>query len=208
MASKNPPLPVLEPGCPEAVLRAFFRKSYPDIVSKVERQVRRTPRRQTGDYKTNRECRWTLAEDHPDYTAPAEIARIEAKLYAMALEFEDAPDVADVIAAAASTVLGKGVARGAYRCPVTGRPMSFTELLEECEHPKPGRSSFHVGHVRPRALRGGNTADNTYWTTDLGNRIQGDKSWHETTKIIVEMAEFHRRRENISWGELVNRFLG
>jgi hypothetical protein len=32
------------------------------------------------------------------------------------------------------------------------------------------------------------TADNTYWTSDLGNRIQGDKSWHDTesTQQIVE----------------------
>ena len=207
MASKNPPLPVLERGSAEAVLREFFRTRHPRIAGKVERQVRRTPRRQTGEYKTNRECRWSLTEDHPDYTAPEEIARIEAKLYAMALEFQEAPTLTDDVAAAASTILGKAVTRGNYRCPVTGRPMSFRELVEECQNPKPGRSTFHVGHVKPRALRGGNTADNTYWTTDLGNRIQGDKSWHETTKIIVEMAEFHRQRANVSWGELVNRFL-
>ena len=207
MASKNPPLPVLERGSAEAVLREFFRRRYPRIAGKVERQVRRTPRRQTGEYKTNRACRWSLPEDHPDYTAPDEIARIEAKLYAMALEFQEAPRISDDVAAAASTVLGKVVARGDYRCPVTGRPMSFRELVEECQNPKPGRSTFHVGHVKPRALKGGNTADNTSWTTDLGNRIQGDKSWHETTKIIVEMAEFHRNRANVSWGELVNRFL-
>ncbi len=208
MASKNPPLPVLEESDPEAILRDFFRKKHPRIAGKVERQVRRTPRRQTGDYKTNRECRWGLAEDHPDYTAPGEIARIEAKLYSMALEFQSAPRAPEDVAAAVSTILGRALTRGAYRCPVTGRPMSFTELLEECENPKAGRSTFHVGHVRPRARKGGNTADNTYWTTDLGNRIQGDKSWHETVKIIVEMAEFHRTRENISWGEVVNRFLG
>jgi hypothetical protein len=50
--------------------------------------------------------------------------------------------------------------------------------------------------------------DNTYWTTDLGNRIQGDKTWQETIRVIVEMAEFHRKKDgDIAWGELVNRYL-
>lgn len=73
--------------------------------------------------------------------------------------------------------------------------------------PKHGLSAFHVGHVRPKARGGTNEPDNTYWTTDLGNRIQGDKTLYETVKIIVEMAEFQRKSENVAWGELVNRYL-
>ena len=138
--SSRTPLPPLVKGSPEEVLRTFFKKNYPRIVGKVERQVRRTPRRLTGEYKTNRACRWVLDPSHPDYTSAKEICRIEAKLYAMALEFVDAPDVPDSIAKAASKILGKKLENGPYRCPVTGRPMSFTELLKEAKSPKAGRS--------------------------------------------------------------------
>lgn len=202
----NPP--TMAPGGPEEIVCSFFRREFPEVYKKVQLQVRRTPRRQTGPYKTNRESRWKLSPDHPDYTTLDQISRIEAKLFSMLLEFNDAPKVSAEVAVAAGTILGHQPRPATCRCPVSGRAMSFTEMLEEARRPKHGRSAFHVGHVRPKARGGSNTAENTYWTTDLGNRIQGDKSWAETVKIIIEMAEFHRNRENISWGELVNRYLG
>jgi hypothetical protein len=54
-----------------------------------------------------------------------------------------------------------------------------------------------------------NDSDNTYWISQLGNRIQGDNSWQETVKTIIEMAEYQRKVKhgNVSWGELVNRYL-
>ena len=85
--------------------------------------------------------------------------------------------------------------------------MSFDELRHESEHPTHGRSGFHVGHVRPRAMGGENTPDNTYWTSNLGNRIQGDNTLNETIKTVIEMAEFHRRKEDVNWGEMVHRYL-
>ena len=200
----GPPRPAS--GTPEAILQVFFRQGYPEIYRKVQLQVRRTPRRQTGPYRTNRESRWTLDPDHPDYTAAEQIPLTEAKLFAMSLEFDAAPIVPPEVLLAASAVLGHDAQAGSYRCPVSGRVMDFNVLLTEARNPRTGRSSFHVGHVRPRAQGGANTPDNTYWTSDLGNRIQGDKTWAETVKIIVEMAEFQRAKANISWGELVNRY--
>lgn len=86
--------------------------------------------------------------------------------------------------------------------------MDFEVLRQEAEKPTHGRSKFHVGHVRPKARGGLNDPDNTYWISDLGNRIQGDNTWQDTVKTIVEMAEFQRRHhDNISWQELVNRYL-
>jgi hypothetical protein len=201
-------IPKMPPDSPQATVSSYFRKEFPEIYKKVQLQVRRTPRRQTGPYKTNRESRWKLKPDHPDYTAPDQIPLIEAKLFAMSLEFDHAPDVPRNVAAAAAQILEHDPIRGSYRCPISGRPLSFTEMLEEARRPQHGRSAFHVGHVRPKARGGINTAENTYWTSDLGNRIQGDKTWAETVSIIVEMAEFQRRQANISWGELVNRYLG
>ncbi len=207
---RNDPVkdPVTLPGSPEHIVSSFFRKSYPELTRKIQLQVRRTPRRQTGPYKTNRESRWKLDPTHPDYTAADQIPRIEAKLFATTLDFEGAPKVPSSVRAAAAEILGHQPAPGAYRCPVSGRSMNFGEMVKEAKEPKHGRSSFHVGHIKPKAVGGTNTAENTYWTTDLGNRIQGEKSWFETAKIIIEMAEFHRRRENVSWGEIVNRYLG
>ncbi|MBI4556270.1 MAG: hypothetical protein HY706_01685 [Candidatus Hydrogenedentes bacterium] len=201
-------IPKMPPDTPEAIVSSYFRHQFPEISKKVQLQVRRTPRRQTGPYKTNRESRWKLPPEHPDYTAADQIPMIEAKLFAMILELDDAPDLPHAVGAAAAAILGHPATRGTYRCPISGRPMSFREMLEEARNPQHGRSAFHVGHVRPKARGGTNTAENTYWTSDLGNRIQGDKTWAETVKIIVEMAEFQRQRENIAWGELVNRYLG
>jgi hypothetical protein len=193
---------------PDAVVRRFFYNRYGRIYAKVALQVRRSPRRQTGVYKTNRENRWTLDPQHPDYTAKDQIPLIEAKLFAMALGFDGAPeDLPDDVRQAAAAILGKQVQAGSYNCPVSGVKMIFALLQQQAQQPVHGRSSFHVGHVRPRAVGGGNTADNTYWISDLGNRIQGDKSWHDTVRTIIEMAEYHRKREgDITWGELVNRY--
>ncbi len=199
--------PKLAPKTPEAILAGFFRRNFPEIYKKVTLQVRRTPRRQTGPYKTNRQSRWKLKPDHPDYTAADQIPRIEAKLFAMALEFKGAPSAPAQVVEAASSVLGHPLKPGIYRCPISGRPLSFSKMDKEAKSPSHGRSAFHVGHVRPKAKGGVNSPENTYWTSDLGNRIQGDKTWAETVKTIVEMAEFQRRREDVEWGELVNRYV-
>lgn len=206
MAKKKSDAPKATAGSPAEILATYFRKSYPSIYRKVQLQVRRTPRRQTGEYKTNRESRWKLNQKHPDYTAKDQIPLIEAKLFAAALEFDDAPLLPEQVAQAAAAVVGHAVVAGNYRCPVSGRRLSFVELEAEADNPRHGRSSFHVGHVRPKAKGGVNTPENTYWTSDLGNRIQGDKTWAETVKTIIEMAEYHRTREKVEWGELVNRY--
>jgi hypothetical protein len=200
-------VPKTPPGGPEAILAEFFRKKCAGIYRKVQLQVRRTPRRQTGKFKTNRQSRWTLSPNHPDYTAADQIPLIEAKLFAMALEFQGAPKLDEKLTGAAGAVLGRGPHPGAYRCPVSGRKLDFKRLRDEADNPQHGRSAFHVGHVRPKARGGVNTPENTYWTSDLGNRIQGDRTLHETRKIIVEMAEFQRERENVEWGEMINRYL-
>jgi len=207
MAKAKPSAPKPLQGSPEDILAVYFRRNYPDIYRKVQLQVRRTPRRQTGKFKTNRESRWTLRPEHPDYTAADQIPRIEAKLFAAALEFQNAPALPADVTAAATTILGHPIQQETHRCPVSGRLMNFRELLAEASQPKHGRSSFHVGHVRPKARGGTNSPENTYWTTDLGNRIQGDKTLAETMKTIITMAEFHRARENVAWGEVVNRYV-
>lgn len=190
-----------------AIVCSYFSKKYPEIAKKIQLQVRRSPRRQTGIYKTNRESRWKLAPDHPDYTALEDIPGVEAKLFSQILQFEGAPIPTPEVVEAATRILGKECKPNAYRCPISGRPLSFNELLKGAQNPSHGRSDFHVGHIRPKALGGSNTADNTYWTSSLGNRIQGDKSWAETVKTIIEMAEFQRKREGVSWLEMVNRYL-
>jgi len=99
--------------------------------------------------------------------------------------------------------------RGTYKCPVSGKRMDIELLREGAENPTHGRSKFQVGHIRPKARGGVNDPDNTYWISDLGNRIQGDNTWQDTVRTIVEMAEYQRkeRHGDISWNELVNRFL-
>ena len=122
-------IPQMPPDSPQAIVASFFRKRFPDIYRKVQLQVRRTPRRQTGAYKTNRASRWKLDASHPDYTAPDQIPLIEAKLFAMALEFESAIEVPPEVGAAASAVLGHQLRPGTYRCPITGRMMNFQDML-------------------------------------------------------------------------------
>lgn len=65
MAKKKSDAPKATAGSPAEILATYFRKSYPSIYRKVQLQVRRTPRRQTGEYKTNRESRWKLNQKHP-----------------------------------------------------------------------------------------------------------------------------------------------
>lgn len=202
-------LPVLPADDPYEIVRKHFKKAYPRIVKKVELQVRRTPRRLTGPHKTNRDCRWLLDPQHPDYTAPDQVKLIEAKLLSQMLSFDHAPAAPADVSAAATRVLGHQPVPGTYKCPVSGKRMDFELLRHSAENPTHGRSKFQVGHVKPKARGGVNNPDNTYWISDLGNRIQGDNTWQDTVRTIVEMAEYQRKERHgyISWNELVNRYL-
>ena len=100
-------------------------------------------------------------------------------------------------------MLGRVLRAGQYRCPITGRHHSFDVILNEAQNAVPGISSSHVGHVKPRSKGGEHDPDNVYWTSGLGNRIQGNKSWYETVKTIIEMAEFQRQLQGISWASFL-----
>src|SRR5262245_23824710 len=67
----------------------------PALIESVRRKCLRTPRRQTGrpDRRTNREPRWQLASDHPDYSTEIDAHLIFLRLLLDMLRMLDAPRI-------------------------------------------------------------------------------------------------------------------
>jgi hypothetical protein len=186
-------------------LRRYFRQQgYPKLVERVWRAAARTPRRQTGLYKTNRETRWKLNLPHPEFSTKQECKEVAAKLLAQVLEFDGAPTPTEPeVIESATAVLGYGPTPGRYRCPISGRRLSFQQLVESTDiSPVHGRSPIAVGHLHPIAQQGRNVAENVTWVHELGNRVQGDNSIDEAIREIFRMAEFHRQRMKLNWEEV------
>lgn len=179
--------------------RFFQRLGYPKLVSKVRRAAERTARRQTGEWTTNRQARWTLPEEHPQYASREECANIAAKLLAQVLEFHGAPEPPDEVKEAAARVLRKEPRPGGYYCPISGLPLQFDELVDSTDiNPRHGLSAFAIGHMIPLGgydgQPGRHVAENVDWVHELGNRVQGNLSLDQTVAEIHRMSEFHRRR--------------
>jgi hypothetical protein len=183
-------------------LRTYFcQQGYPKLVERVWRAAARTPRRQTGLYKTNRETRWNLNPSHPEFSTEQECKEVAAKLLAQVLEFDGAPAPTEAeVMEPATAILVYGPTPGSYRCPISGRRLSFQQLVESTDiSPVHGRSPIAVGHLHPIAKQGRNVAGNVTLVHELGNRVQGDNSIDEAIREIFRMAEFHKERMRLNW---------
>jgi len=156
------------------------------VFRKIQTTARRSGRRQTGRYKSNRESRWKLNPNDTQYGTEEECCLIELKLIAQLFEFKDATDVPEEAKSLISKYLGHQPVKGSFRDALTKESLSYTEFIEEIMNPTPGRSKYHLGHEDP-TISPRHISLNISWRTARSNLIQGDLRLDEARARIVEI---------------------
>lgn len=148
---------------------------------------------------SNRDVRWATWGDSIQYASHYECAMVELELMAQLYEFVDAPelgvDLFSDLAVEVEEVRGKPIKPNTHRCFVTGKYLSYSDYVDAAKKPKGGRSKYHVGHILPLTRGGRHTWDNIAWTSDDGNRIQGNDTQEEIEAKLVEAVTYHLQRD-------------
>lgn len=145
------------------------------LLASITRKCLRTPRRQTGrvDRRTNREPRWKIALDHPDYSSEMDAHLVMLRLLLDSVRMRNAPAVnQELVAAISSKYFGKAPPNEVTRDPVTDEELDWNELVDDVvEKPKHGYSRFHIGHQDPRT-QPKHLPQNIRWQLKASNDFQ------------------------------------
>jgi len=163
------------------------------LISAIETRALRSGRRQTGVFKSNRQSRWTLIHDHPDFGTDPQYGKEEdcktilIILLLTTLEFKNAPQIDDpLIKELGKRYLGRTLEKDSYRDKLLLEFLDFQQLRAEAEEPTHGRSEFHIGHDNPKLVPK-HTPENVAWRTLRSNLIQGDMTLREARIYIVKL---------------------
>ena len=146
------------------------------LLASIHRKCLRTPRRQTGrpDRRTNREPRWALSPDHPDYASDSNARLVYLKLLLDMLGMQNAPLIDQALA---TELRGRYLAETTNDTlgvdPLTDEPLNYLDLIEDVVgRPKHGYSKFHIGHQDPK-LQPKHVPSNIRWQLKASNDFQG-----------------------------------
>jgi hypothetical protein len=164
------------------------------LIEAIHRKCLRTPRRQTGraDRRTNREPRWAIATDHPDYSTEKEGHLVWLKLLTTMTQMKNAPKVdADMFSNLATKYL-PDLQINAITCdPVTDQPLDYIELVKDVvTEPTHGYSRFHIGHQDPR-FHPKHVNRNIRWQLKASNDFQGTMDIR-VARIAFQIDQFTR----------------
>ena len=171
------------------------------VVDAIKTKALLTGRKQTGKHATNRDPRWTLSEDHPQYgterdckiifcvlggqifcfdnapPVPTELKRVSASVKAFG------PDLKDILE---SSYLHTSIQPGKFVDSLLLEHFDFNALVEEGINPVHGHSGFHLGHEDPtRSPK--HTPDNIAWRTFRSNLIQGNMTLRQSRIYFVKL---------------------
>lgn len=177
-------------------LKKLLRKQedFPSrLISAVETRALRSGRRQTGVFKSNRNSRWTLIHDSPEYgTDPQygteqDCKRILVQLLLTTLEFRNAPQIDDLLLEELSKrYLGRPLRPESFRDSLLLEFLDFQVFRAEAESPTHGQSQFHIGHENP-TLSPKHVPENVAWRTLRSNLIQGDMTLRQARIYIIKL---------------------
>lgn len=156
------------------------------LVQAIETRALRSGRRLTGPFRSNRQSRWRLQEEDPQFGTEIDCKVILGKLLSQLLEFQGGPEVDADTRAIAGKYLGHDPARGTYRDPLTRERLAYQLLEAESRDPRHGISSFHLGHDNP-AIQPKHTPPNVSWRSARSNLIQGDLTLTQARSRFVEL---------------------
>lgn len=182
-----------------AVLRAVGIPS--KIVTSIQTKALRTGRKVTGTFQTNREYRWQIAPDHPQYGTEFDCKVIFIKLCAQIFCFDNAPSIPSTLSRATVEIkaigpdlqtileeryLGSPITPNSYRDSLLLERFDFNDLVAEGLNPVHGHSSFHIGHEDP-TRKPKHTPDNIGWRTFRSNLIQGNMTLRQARIYFVKL---------------------
>ncbi|SEL19401.1 hypothetical protein [Ectothiorhodospira marina] len=149
-----------------------------DLAKKIKTKSYKTDRSQTGEVQTNRAKRWECVYVDFQRASIEECWSVEKKLLSDVAHFEGFPEAGkrDLI------ISGLFFDQEPTVCPITFKPLQFSELLGRGGH---GESQFQVGHMTPLKAGGRHVGSNISWISYDGNRIQGSLSVDETRGLIA-----------------------
>jgi hypothetical protein len=182
-----PPLPDVE--LHYAAMRTALRQAgLPGkTIQSIATKALKTGRKVTGEFATNRDPRWTLNPNHPQYGTELDCKIIFVKLAAQIFCFDNAPQLQDDIRRIVETsYLGHPIAPGTYRDKLLLERFDFNDLVAEGLNPTHGHSSFHIGHEDP-SLKPKHRPDNVGWRTFRSNLIQGNMTLREARIYFLKL---------------------
>ena len=156
------------------------------LVTAVETRALRSGRRQTGRHQSNRQSRWRLLPNDPQYGTELDSKIVLVKLLSQILEFQDAPLPTDEVDMLARKYLERTPIAGQYRDPLTREHLSYSRMVSENANPRRGISSFHIGHDDPSA-QARHIPANVNWRSARSNLIQGDLTLREARTRFVQL---------------------
>ena len=161
------------------------------MLSGIKTRALRTMRKTSGPHQTNRDRRWSLSPDHPQYGSEIDCKLILLKLFGQLFSFVKAPQLDVISREILESYLGKNITPGAYVDPLTREAMDFERFVDEAKNPKHGHSYFHIGHHDPK-LQPKHTPKNINWRTHPSNMIQMDHIMYDSPfEAINKDQEYH-----------------
>ena len=157
-----------------------------NLIGGISTRATKSGRRQTGEFRSNRDPRWKLKPNDPQYGTEEDSKIIELRLLGMMCEFVNAPVPGDAAREILAKYIGHMPEPGTYRDALTKERLDYNDFLSEASNPAWGRSKFHIGHDDPSKTPK-HTPENISWRTIRSNLIQGDMTLRESRTKFVEL---------------------
>jgi hypothetical protein len=177
-------------------------KAVKNALDKIQVKAYCTDKVTMPPYFSNRDIRWATWPEIQDgsrsalqYASHYQCAKIELELMAELFEFSGAPRLNEEVIEEIRIARGKSVVPDSRRCFITGRLLSYQDYVAAAVNPSGGRSKYHVGHIVPLTRGGRHAFDNIAWTSDDGNRIQGNDTIEEIEAKLIDIVEYQLRRD-------------
>ena len=172
----------------KTVKKALLKAGVPaKLISGIETRALRSGRRQTGQFKSNRDSRWTLKPNDPQYGTELDCKIILLRLLGMLLQFDDAPEIDDATRKILEEkYLGSSIVPGIYRDSLLLERLSFPGFLAETLTPVHGSSNFHIGHQDP-TVAAKHLPGNIAWRTHRSNLIQGNLTLRQARIYLIKL---------------------
>lgn len=171
----------------KTVRRELSRVGVPQkLIGAIATRALRSGRRQTGAYRSNRDPRWNLQAEDPQYGTEHDSKAVLLKLYATLLEFEGAPRVEGDALRILERSLGRRLQPSSFKDELTLERLSYADVVGEVLNPKPGISALHIGHRDP-STQPRHVPDNVEWRTERSNLLQGNLTLPQARTKFLEL---------------------
>lgn len=155
-------------------------------ISSISAKAMKTGRKVTGAHATNRDKRWEISVDHPQYGSEIDCHMTFVKLCAQIFCFDNAPECPRELRDRLVQVYNFPIQPNSFRDSLLLEHFDFNDLVREGLSPTHGHSSFHIGHEDP-TLVPKHQPGNINWRTYRSNLIQGNMTLRESRIYFVKL---------------------